>query len=82
MSAGPDGEAEALRVRRLELDNEDLRAENARLKLSILQRQEEVAMLGERLGQLQMRLDRLHRAAAWTRLARLNPLRGMLRRLG
>lgn len=74
MSAAPD-EAAALRLRRLELDNEDLRAENSRLKLSILQRQEEVAALGERLGQLQARLDALHRVAAWGRFgARLRRL--------
>lgn len=72
---------EALRVRRLEFDNDDLRAENARLKGSIAQKQEEIMALGERLGQLQARLDKLHRVAAWSRLRRFNPLRMVMRRL-
>ena len=72
---------EALRVRRLELDNDDLRAENARLKGSIAQKQDEIMALGERLGQLVARLDKLHRVAAWSRLRKLNPLRLVLRRL-
>ena len=75
-------EAAALRLRRLELDNDDLRAENARLKASILQKQEEIVALGERLGQLKARLDTVHRVAAWSRLRRLNPVRTILRRLG
>ena len=75
-------EEAALRLRRLELDNDDLRVENARLKASILQRQEEIAALGERLGQLKARLDKLHRVAAWSRLRKLNPMRTILRRLG
>ena len=75
-------EAAALRLRRLELDNDDLRAENARLKGSIAQKQDEVLALGERLGQLQARLDTVHRVAAWSRLRRLNPLRSLLRRMG
>lgn len=81
--AGPEtDEAAALRVRRLALDNDDLRAENARLKGSIAQKQEEILALGERLGQLQARLDTVHRVAAWGRLRRLNPLRSLLRRMG
>ncbi len=75
-------EAAALRLSRLELDNDDLRVENARLKASILQKQEEIAALGERLGQLKARLDKLHRVAAWSRLRKLNPMRTILRRLG
>ena len=75
-------EAAALRERRLELDNDDLRAENARLKASILQKQEEIVTLGERLGQLTARLDTVHRVAAWSRLRRLNPMRAILRRMG
>jgi predicted RNase H-like nuclease (RuvC/YqgF family) len=82
MSADPRDEATALRIRRLELDNDDLRAENARLKASILQKQEEIVMLGERLGQLKARLDTVHRMAAWSRLRKLNPMRALLRRMG
>ena len=83
MSAGPvDAEAAALRLRRLELDNDDLRAEAARLKGSIAQKQDEIVRLGERLVQLQTRLDKLHRVAAWGQLRRLNPLRSILRRIG
>ena len=85
MSAPDDpaaAEAAALRLRRQELDNDDLRAENARLKLSILQRQEEIVALGERLGQLKARLDTVHRVAAWSRLRRLLPVRAILRRMG
>ena len=81
MSLDPTDEAAALRLRRLELDNDDLRAEAVRLKASILQKQEEIVVLGERLGQLKARLDTVHRVAAWSRLRRLNPLRGILRRL-
>ena len=79
--SAPD-EAAALRLRRLELDLDDLRAENARLKGSILQRQEEIVRLGERLAGLQARLAPVHRVAAWTRLARFNPLRGLWGRRG
>lgn len=81
-NGGPDGEDAALRFRRLELDNDDLRAENARLKGSIAEKQDEILALGERLGQLQARLDTVHRVAAWGRLRRLNPLRAVLRRMG
>ncbi len=81
-AAHDSDEATALRIRRLELDNDDLRAEAARLKGSIAQKQEEILVLGERLGQLQARLDTVHRVAAWGRLRRLNPLRALLRRLG
>ncbi len=81
--AGGDGpEGAVLRLRRLELDNDDLRAENARLKGSIAEKQDEILALGERLGQLQARLDTVHRVAAWGRLRRLNPLRAVLRRMG
>ena len=82
MSAPDRDEAAALRIRRLELDADDLRAENARLKASILQKQEEILLLGERLGQLKARLDTVHRVAAWGRLRKLNPLRTILRRMG
>ncbi len=82
MSAPDLDDATALRVRRLELDNDDLRVENARLKASILQKQEEILGLGERLGQLKARLDTVHRVAAWSRLRKLNPLRSILRRMG
>ncbi len=82
MSAPDRDEATALRIRRLELDADDLRAENARLKASILQKQEEIVLLGERLGQLKARLDTVHRVAAWSRLRKLNPLRSILRRMG
>ncbi len=82
MSAPDRDEATALRLRRLELDADDLRAENARLKASILQKQEEILLLGERLGQLKARLDTVHRVAAWSRLRKLNPLRSILRRMG
>jgi predicted RNase H-like nuclease (RuvC/YqgF family) len=82
MSANPLDEATALRIRRLELDNDDLRAENARLKGSILQKQDEIIALGERLGQLKARLDKVHRMAAWSRLRKLNPMRAILRRMG
>ena len=81
MRAPADDEG-ALRLRRLELDNDDLRAENARLKASMLQKQEEIVMQGERLLQLKARLDTVHRVAAWGRLRRLNPLRSILRRMG
>lgn len=79
---GGADEAAALRLRRLELDLDDLRAENARLKGSIGEKQDEIVGLGERLAVLQRRLDKIHRMAAWGRLRRLNPLRGLLRRLG
>ncbi|MGI3902961.1 MAG: hypothetical protein ACRYGP_18915 [Janthinobacterium lividum] len=82
MSADPLDDATALRLRRLELDNDDLRAENARLKGSILQKQDEIFGLGERLVQLKARLDTVHRVAAWSRLRKLNPLRSILRRMG
>ncbi len=75
-------EAAELRLRRLELDNDDLRAETARLKASILEKQDEILAQGERLLQLKARLDTVHRVAAWGRLRRLNPLRTILRRLG
>ncbi|WP_237478697.1 hypothetical protein [Lichenibacterium dinghuense] len=79
MSAGDFEGPAAERVRRLELDLADLRAENARLKGSIAQRQEEIVRLGERLAVLQKRLAPVHRAAAWPPLRRL---RAMLRRPG
>lgn len=41
------GEADALRIRRLELDLDDLRAENARLRASIDRQQEEIRSLNE-----------------------------------
>ena len=79
MSADPDL---ALRLSRLELDNDDLRAENDRLKGSIGQKQQEIMALAERLGQLQGRLDTVHRVAAWSQLRRWSPVRALLRRLG
>ncbi len=77
---GLDG-GTALRIRRLELDIEDLRAENARLKGSIAQRQDEIVRLGERLAGLQRRVAPLQRAAAWTRLRRFLPVGAILRRM-
>jgi len=69
-------EAFALKLRRLELEIEDLRFENARLKGSIGEKQDEIMALSDRLGQLQ-------RSKVWRRrLRRLNPLRLILRRLG
>ena len=84
MTAGDDGpdEAAALRRRRLDLDNEDLRAENARLKASIAEKQDEIMALSDRLTALQRQLGAVHRLAAWGRLRRLNPLRRLMRRLG
>ena len=75
-------DAEALRLRRLELDNDDLRAENARLKASIAEKQDEIFALSDRLAGLQRQLGPLHRLAALGRLRRLGPLRRLLRRLG
>ena len=71
-----------LRLRRLELDIEDLRFENGRLKASMVQKQDEIMTLSDRLGVLQARLDRLHRVAAWGRLRRLNPVRLFARWMG
>ena len=71
-----------LEMRRLALDIEDLRFENERLKASMIEKQDEIMTLSERLGVLQARLDRLHRVAAWGRLRRLNPVRLIARLLG
>lgn len=73
-------EALVLRLRRLELDLEDLRFENARLKSSIGEKQDEIMALSDRLGHLQMLLDTRRRTMLWNRLRRLSPLRAMLRR--
>ena len=71
-----------LAMRRLELDIEDLRFENERLKASMAEKQDEIMTLSDRLGVLQARLDRLHRVAAWGRLRRLNPVRLIARWMG
>lgn len=75
-------EAVALRIRRLELDLDDLRAENARLKGSIAQRQDEIVRLGELLAVFQKRLAPVQRVAAWGPVWRLRRLRAVLRRPG
>ncbi len=75
-------EALALRLRRLELDLEDLRFENARLKGSIGEKQDEIMALSDRLGHLQMLLDTRRRTMLWDWLRRLKPLRVLMRRLG
>lgn len=74
-------EALALRLRRLELDIEDLRFENARLKASIGEKQDEIMALSDRLGQMQLLLEARQRGKVWGRLRRLKPLRAMLSRL-
>ncbi len=71
-----------LKMRRLELDIDDLRFENERLKASMAEKQDEIMTLSDRLGVLQARLDRLHRVAAWGRLRRLNPVRLFARWMG
>ena len=88
VDGAPDGtdarapdETTALRIRRLELDLDDLRAENARLKGSIAQRQDEIVRLGERLAGLQARLIPVQRVAGWTRFRGRSPLGALLRRL-
>lgn len=76
----PPDEA-GLAARRLSLDLEDLRFENARLKVSIAERQAEIEALSTRLGLLQAQIAGLHRVKAWTlKLRRLGPLRLLLRR--
>ena len=84
MTSRDDGDpADAvLRTRRLELDIEDLRFENDRLKASMVEKQDEIMTLSDRLGVLQARLDRLHRVAAWGRIRRLNPVRLFARWMG
>ncbi len=72
-------EALVLRLRRLELDIEDLGFENARLKGSIGEKQDEIMALSDRLGQMQLLLEARQRGKVWGRLRRL--LRAMLRRL-
>lgn len=64
----PDGDPEAhggadALLRRLELDNDDLRAENIRLKGSIGERQDEIVELGERVGRLHAELAEARRAS-------------------
>jgi FtsZ-binding cell division protein ZapB len=80
----PDAGREALTqsLRRLELDIEDLRFENARLKGSIAEKQDEIMALSDRLGHLQMLLHRRWRTRLRNRLRPLKPLRVLLRRLG
>lgn len=63
-------ERETPRLRRLELDNDDLRAENARLKGSIGERQDEILALGERVGRLHAELAEARRALAKSSLRR------------
>lgn len=48
-------------IRRLRLDNEDLRFECDRLKASIAQAQAEVVSLAQRNGMLQRRLEQIYR---------------------
>ena len=78
----PHGPANAdLARRRLELDLEDLRFENARLRASVAERQAEIAALSERLGKLQAQVEgrrhvRLRKLAA----NRLSSLGLLLRR--
>jgi hypothetical protein len=48
-------------VRRLRLDNEDLRFECVRLKASIAQAQAEIVSLAHRNGMLQRRLEQIYR---------------------
>ncbi len=79
---GGDRADATLRMRRLELDIDDLRFENDRLKASMAEKQDEIMTLSDRLGVLQARLDRLHRVAAWGRLRRLNPVRLFARWMG
>ena len=79
---GGDRADATLRMRRLELDIDDLRFENDRLKASMAEKQDEIMTLSDRLGVLQARLDRLHRVAAWGRLRRLNPVRLFVRWMG
>ena len=79
---GDDRADATLRMRRLELDIDDLRFENERLKASMAEKQDEIMTLSDRLGVLQARLDRLHRVAAWGRLRRLNPVRLFARWMG
>jgi hypothetical protein len=59
-------------VRRLSLDNEDLRFDCARLRATIAQNQVEAAALARRNAVLQRHVDVLHRFTAWrhTRLFR------------
>ena len=45
-----DGAEATLRIRRLELDIEDLRFENERLKASMAEKQDEIMTLSDRLG--------------------------------
>ena len=72
---------DAITLRRLRLDLEDLRFENARLKTSIAERQDEILALSERLETLHTRVSRVHRVTAWIlHLRRFSPLRLLLRR--
>ena len=62
-------EATTLRTCRLELDIDDLRAENARLKGSIAQRQNEIVRLGEHEVTLLAEIAELRRGLADTQAA-------------
>ncbi len=59
-------------VRRLRLDNEELRFECARLRAAVLQHQTFEAALARRNGELQHQVETWHRLTAWrkTRLFR------------
>ncbi len=81
MSLPGPPETDTLRWRRLELDNDDLRLENARLKASIAEKQDEIIRLGERLGRQELRLHKLDKAVTLTGLRRIKPLWAILRRL-
>ena len=84
MSAGAAdsrGASLDLAARRLALDLDDLRFENARLKTSIAERQAEIEALSARLGLLQAQLERLHRISTWSSmLFKPKALRMLLRR--
>lgn len=77
----PECAGEDLVTRRLRLDIEDLRFENARLKASIAARQDEIVALSERLGRLQAEAEARHHARLWTfATSRLASLSLLLRR--
>ena len=54
-----------LRMRRLELDIEDLRFENDRLKASMAEKQDEIMTLSDRLGVLLRRLNPVRLFVRW-----------------
>ena len=76
-----DPEIDALAARRRDLDLDDLRFENARLKSSIAERQAEIELLSNRLGMLQAQLAGPSRIKIWrSTLRALRALRVVLRR--